>query len=164
MKILFILSFILTVSAPGGAQDKERDVVLDTGVKLHIKEILFSRILPTAYYDQAMASIPALYPDSEIVAARRFGRFGNNLASSYSMVCYKQSADVDEVTISGVVVSDRKAWLFDTKVNSSLFVDTLIRVLETVANLPSNHSLQSDPEPVDGPLSSAVRVHTFGLI
>jgi hypothetical protein len=145
MKTLLILSLILTLSAPGAAQDKGRDVVLDTGVKLHIEEILFSRILPTAFYDQAMASIPALYPESEIVAARRFGRFGNNLVSSYSMVCYKQSADVDEVTITGVVVSDGKAWSFDTKVNAPLFVDTLIRVLETVGNLPSNHSLQSDP-------------------
>ena len=27
-----------------------------------------------------------------------------------------------------------------------------------------NHSLQTDPEPVEGPLSSTVSVHTFGLI
>jgi hypothetical protein len=145
MKTLFILSLIFTISAPGGVQDKGRDVVLATGAKLHIKKILFSRILPTAYYDQAMASIPGVYPKSEIVAARRFGRFGNSPAASYSMVCYKQSADVDEVTISGVVVSDGKAWSFDTKVNSSLFIDTLIHVLEAVADLPSNPSLQSEP-------------------
>jgi hypothetical protein len=156
MKILLILSLILTICASGADHDKERDVVLDDGARLHIKEISFSRTLPTAYYDQAMASIPALYPKSEIVAARRLGRFDNNSAASYSMVCYKKSADIDEVIISGVIVRDRKAWSFDTKVDSSLFIDTLMRVLEALANfLPSNHSSRTHPTRSE-PLSLAL--------
>jgi len=108
-----------------------------TGVELHIKEIPFSRILPTAYYDQAIASIPAVYPGSEIVAKRRLGRFGPDLTASYSMVCYKESSEIDQVTISGVVIIDMKAWSFNALVESSLFADTLILVLETLAALPS---------------------------
>ena len=82
---------------------------LETGVELHIKEIPFSRILPIAYYDQAIASIPAVYPGSEIVAKRRFGRFGPDLTASYSMVCYKESSEIEQVTISGVITINGKA-------------------------------------------------------
>ena len=148
MKTFLIFSLIVAVSSPGTVQDKTKSVVLDTGARLEIKEILFSRILPTAYYDQAMASIPAIYPESVIVANRRFGRFGKTAAASYSMICYKKSADADEVTISGVVVRNGNAWSFDTKVNSSLFTDTLIQVLETIADLPSGQSLQPTAEQI----------------
>ncbi len=84
-----------------------------------------------------MASIPAVYPGSEIVAKRRFGRFGPDLTASYSMVCYKESSEIDQVTISGVVIIDMKAWSFDVLVEGPLFADTLILVLETLAALPS---------------------------
>jgi len=134
-----LLLCVLILAAPSvGAQESEvRQYPLETGVELHIKEIPFSRILPTAYYDQAMASIPAVYPSSEIVAKRRFGRFGSDLAASYSMVCYKESSQIDQVTISGVITRDGKAWSFDALVEGSLFADTLILVLETLAALPS---------------------------
>ena len=137
MKALLIL--ILTLAAPSvGAQESEvRKVPLATSVELQIKEIPFSRILPTAYYDQAMSSIPAVYPGSEIVAKRRFGRFGPDLTASYSMVCYKKSSQIDQVTISGVITINGKAWSFDALVEGSFFADTLILVLETLAALPS---------------------------
>jgi len=137
MKALLILILILAATSVGAQEGEVRKYPLETGVELHIKEIPFSRILPTAYYDQAMASIPAVYPSSEIVAKRRFGRFGSDLAASYSMVCYKESSQIDQVTISGVITIDGKAWSFDALVESSLFADTLILVLETLAALPS---------------------------
>ncbi len=58
------------------------------------------------------------------------------------MVSYKESNDLAEVTISGVVVNKNKAWSFDGKVDESSFVDTLVLVLETLAGLPYNNSLQ----------------------
>ncbi len=137
MKALLILILILAASSAGAQENEVRKVPLETGVELHIKEIPFSRILPTAYYDQAIASIPAVYPGSEIVAKRRFGRFGPDLTASYSMVCYKESSEIDQVSISGVVIIDMKAWSFNALVESSLFADTLILVLETLAALPS---------------------------
>jgi len=137
MKALLILILILAAPSVGAQESEVREFPLETGVELRIKEIPFSRILPTAYYDQAMASIPALYPGSEIVAKRRFGRFGTDLAASYSMVCYKESSQIDQVTISGVITIDGKAWSFDALVEGSLFADTLILVLETLAALPS---------------------------
>ncbi len=137
MKGLLILILILAAPSVGAQESEVRGFPLETGVELHIKEIPFSRILPTAYYDQAMASIPAVYPGSEMVAKRRFGRFGSDLTASYSMVCYKESSEIDRVTISGVVAINRKAWSFDALVEGSLFADTLILVLETLAALPS---------------------------
>ncbi len=109
---------------------------------MEIRKIQFSRILPTAYYDQALSSIPGLYPDSEIVAKRRYGHFGNNQSSAYSMVCYKESPAFHEITISGVVVSNRKAWRYEARVNANHFNETLILVLENISALSFNNLLQ----------------------
>ena len=137
LKALLILVLILAAPSVGAQENAVRKVPLETGVELHIKEIPFSRILPTAYYDQAMSSIPVVYPGSEIVARRRFGRFGPDVRASYSMVCYKESSEIDQVTMSGVVTINMKAWSFDALVEGSLFADSLILVLETLAALPS---------------------------
>ncbi len=137
MKALLIFVLVLAASSVGAQENEVQEVPLETGIELHIKEIPFSRILPTAYYDQAMASIPAVYPGSEIVAKRRFGRFGPDLTASYSMVCYRESSEIDQITISGVLTSKGKAWSFEALVEGSLFADTLILVLETLAALPS---------------------------
>ena len=119
---------------------------MENGHELHIKEILPSRILPHAFYDQAVASIPGVYPNSQIIAKRRIGYLGKNTPSPYSMVCYKESKDLEEVTISGVVTNKNKAWSFDAKVVESSFVDTLLLVLEIIADLPFNKSLQPTGE------------------
>jgi len=137
MRTVFILVLIFAASSVGAQENEVRKVPLETGVDLCIKEIPFSRILPTAYYDQAIASIPAVYPGSAIVARGRFGRLGPALTASYSLVCYKESPEIDQVTISGIVTINRKAWSFDALVEGSLFADTLILVLETLAALPS---------------------------
>jgi hypothetical protein len=137
MRVLLILVLVLAASSAGAQENEVQKVPLETGIELQIKEIPFSRILPTAYYDQAMASIPAVYPGSEIVAGRRFGRFGPDVTASYSLVCYKESSEIDQVTISGVLTSDGKAWSFDALVEGSLFTNTLILVLEALAALPS---------------------------
>ncbi len=137
MRALPIVVLDFAASSAGAQDNEDQKISLETGVELQIKEIPFSRILPTAYYDQAVASIPAVYPGSEIIAKRRFGRFGADVPVSYSMVCYKESSEIDQVTISGVLTSNGTAWSFDALVEGSLFADTLILVLETLAALPS---------------------------
>ena len=62
------------------------------------------------------------------------------------MVCYKESKDLEEVIIRGVVTSKNKARSFDAKVVESSFVDTLLLVLEVIAELPFNRSLQPTGE------------------
>jgi hypothetical protein len=144
MKTLFIFMtiFLLVFPYAGASEVKVKSLPLENGVELHIKEIAFSRILPHAYYDQAIASIPGVYPDSQIIAKRRLGYLGKNTPAVYSMVCYKKSKNLKEVTISGVVTSKNKAWSFDAGVDEFAFADTLIRVMEMIAEVPFNKSLQ----------------------
>jgi len=129
---------VLMVTFAGASEMKVKSVHLENGVELHIKQIQFSRILPHAYYDQAMSSISGVYPDSQIIAKRRLGYVCKNPPAVYSMVCYKRSKHQKEVTISGVVTGKNKAWSFDAGVDESAFADTLIRVMETIADVPFN--------------------------
>lgn len=85
MRTLFILSLIFLVSSVGASENSVKKVLLENGLELHIKEILSSRILPHAFYDQAMASIPGVYPKSQIIAKRRVGYLEKNTPSLYSM-------------------------------------------------------------------------------
>ena len=144
--IFFIIALIMTFASAWASEVKVKNVPLGTGVALHIKEIQFSRILPHAYYDQAISSIPGVYPDSQIIAKRRLGYLKKNPSAVYSMVCYKKSKIKKEVTISGVVTGKNKAWSFDTGVDEIAFADTLIRVMEIIADVPFNKSLQPAAE------------------
>jgi hypothetical protein len=146
LKTIFTLIIIFLVSSAGASEIKVKNVSLENGVELHIKEIQPSRILPYAYYDQALASIPGVYPDSQIIAKRRLGYLGKITPAVYSIVCYKKSKDLKEVKISGVVTSKNKAWSFDAGVDEFAFVDTLILVMEIIAEVPFNKSLQPTAE------------------
>jgi hypothetical protein len=137
-----LLGIVFVVPFTGASEIKTKTVALENGVELAIKDIGFSRILPHAYYDQALSSIPGVYPNSEIIAKRRLGYLGKNPPALYSLVCYKKSKDLSEITISGVVTSKNKAWSFDAGVDESAFNDTLILVMEIIAEVPFNPSLQ----------------------
>jgi hypothetical protein len=138
--------FLATFPSTGTSEMKVKNVPLENGVELNIKEIQFSRILPHAYYDQALASIPGVYPDSEIMAKRRLGYLGKTTPAVYSVVCYKKSKNQKVVTISGVVTSKNKAWFFDAAVDEFAFADTLILMMEIIAEVPFNKSLQPTAE------------------
>jgi hypothetical protein len=123
-----------------------RKVPLETGVELRIEEILDSRILPHAYYDQAMSSIPGVYPESKIIAKRRVFQLGKGDSASFnSIICYKKDSKKEGVTITGVSISNGKAWQFDTEIKEPLFPDTLISVIEELSKMPLNKSLQGTP-------------------
>lgn len=139
---MLILGVVLLVPLAQASDVRAKKVPLDNGVGLQIKQIQFSRILPHAYHDQAIASIPGVYPDSHIIAKRRLGYLGKNVTAVYSIVCYKKSKDLKEVTISGVVTSKNKAWSFDALADEAASVDTLILVMEIIARVPFDKSLQ----------------------
>ena len=146
MRTLLILICALLVPSAAASEVMSKTVPLENGAELQIKQIQFSRILPHAYYDQAISSIPGVYPDSQIIAKRRLGYLAKNPAAVYSMVCYKKSKDQTEVTVSGVVTGKNKAWLFDAGVDESEFADTLILVMEMIADVPFNKALQPAAE------------------
>lgn len=146
MRILFVLSLIALAVSAGASENNAKILLLENAQKLEIKEITFSRFLPHAFYDQALASIPGIYPDSVILAKRRVGTFGHNTSTLYSVVCYKDSKELDIVTIAGVITHESKAWSFDVKVIESSFVETLLLVVETIAKVPFYKSLQPAAE------------------
>jgi hypothetical protein len=145
MKILITLSLVFFVSSTGATENDTSKLPLDNGYILHITEISPSRVLPYAFYDQAMESIPSIYPNSVIVAERRIGSFAGNSHPLYSLIAYKKSMDLKNVTISGVVTGMDRAWSFNIKVTESSYANTLLLILEKIANLPYNQSLQKDP-------------------
>lgn len=65
------------------------------------------------------------------------------------MVRYKESKVLDIVTITGVTTHERKTWSFGIKVLESSFVDTLLLVVEGLAEAAFNKSLQLASEPGD---------------
>ena len=142
MKYVITVMLFLFISAAGASDDAVKNVYLDTGIGLTIKQIEPSRILPHAYYDQAMASIASVYLNSEILAKRRIGYLNSERSILYSMVCYKQRKNFEEVTIGGVVVHKHKSWSFNAEVAEEMFADKLLLVLEVLAKLPSSQSLQ----------------------
>lgn len=132
MRLLIILLFSISASAT------DNEIRLENNSKLIIKQIQPSRILPHAYHDQAISSIPGVYPNSEIITTRRLGYLGREKALLYSLVCYKEFKDIHIITISGVLVHKNQAWSFDIKANESEFIDTLMLVYEQLSKLPFN--------------------------
>jgi hypothetical protein len=143
IKILIIVGSVvihnLAFAEPGDA----RKIALEDGLELRIEEILDSRILPHAYYDQAISSIPGIYPESKIIAKRRLFWLGKgDSASTNSIICYKKDSKKEKVTISGVSTSKGKAWHFETETKESLFAETLISVIEALSKIPYDKSLR----------------------
>ena len=133
-----LLIFIIYVSgAKVFASDHIHKLSIDDENVLTITEIAGSRLLPHGFYDQAIASIPALYPEHEFFAKRRFAYIGN---VAYSIVCYKKDKEDINVVISGTAALNTDAWSFQTEVPEALFGDMLIIVLETISKIPDNLS------------------------
>ena len=127
-RLLFGLLLFLSAAVQAG------EIRLDDGGTLTVTETSYNRYLPHSFYDQAMASLPRLYPDYELLAGRRFGRVG---AVTYSLVCYRESPSSDKVVIQAVAVHDERAWNIETLTDKTSYPGALLRVLERINGLPS---------------------------
>jgi len=145
-----LLSLLFLGAQPAIASDDNQTITADEGVVITVKKLGSARYLPHAFYDQAVSSIPKLYPEHEYLARRRNGRFGKVL---YSVVCYKQSRHTHKVSISGTAVLADDAWSFETHVPESSFGDKLLIVLEAIEKLPSNEALR----PTNGNMNERTR-------
>jgi len=118
------------------------DIPLESGSILRISDAEVSRVLPHAFYDQAMASLPQLYPKHVLLAARRSGRLGD---VRYALVCYKETPASERVIIQAMAVHEGQAWSLEA-IASVLYENTLIEVLEQIARLPSTAGAPRTPE------------------
>jgi hypothetical protein len=134
MKLKLILVLLLVLQCANAGELAR--ITLDGGITLNVSKFISNRSLPHAFYDQAMSSIPLLYPDYMIYAKRRQGKLGK---LDYSLICYKQTRKSAQVTISGAAVSGTDAWSFETTVPESSFGDALLRVIEAITKLPAGN-------------------------
>ena len=125
------------------ASDDTYKVKVEEEIVLSIKKFRSNRTLPHAFYDQAVSSIPKLYPEHVFFAKRRYGRLGK---MQYSIVCYKETEKTSKVLVIGTAVLEKDAWSFDTHVDETTFGDKLLIVLEAIEKLPSNKALQPTAE------------------
>jgi len=112
------------------------EVGLDTGGTLTIEPIAANRMLPQAFFDQALASLPQLFPEHVLLASRRAGVLGD---VSYALVCYKEAPTSERVVIQAVEVHGDQAWTLETDAPAT-YGDTLMQVLEQVARLPAGQN------------------------
>ena len=96
------------------------------------KPIAANRSLPSAYVDQALQSLPQLYPAHVLLAHRRHSETG---PVSYSLIVYGKDDAVDEVTIEGVAVHEQRAWEFRATCPLSGAMDGVLTTIERVGAL-----------------------------
>ena len=76
MKLKLILVLLLVLQCANAGELAR--ITLDGGITLNVSKFISNRSLPHAFYDQAMSSIPLLYPDYMIYAKRRQGKLGTD--------------------------------------------------------------------------------------
>ncbi len=130
-----LLAFLLG-SHPATARADE--ITLESGARLRITEIEYSRILPQSFYDQALSSLPHLFPKHTMLAARRSGNLGK---VNYALVCYRDTPSSQRVAIQAVATYEGRAWRLETT-SASSYADTLLQVLEQISKLPSYKAAQ----------------------
>ena len=117
------------------------DISLTSGGTLTITNTAYSRALPHAFYDQAMSSLPHLYPRHELLASRRAGALGEVI---YALVCYKETPSSEHAVIQAVAVFKDRAWSLHA-ISPTAYGDTLMEVLEYIGKLPSYPGVHRTP-------------------
>lgn len=145
MKALVTVCFVVIGTLAGASETDTEKFELDNGYILYVTETTYSRNMPYVFYDQAINSIPGIYPNSTIVAERRLGIIGGNSDVLYSLVGYKERKNNKEVTISGIATNKDRAWSFTIMAADTSLTQTLLLVLENLSNLPHNKHLQANP-------------------
>ncbi len=108
------------------------EIELDGGGTLIVSDTAFSRILPHAFHDQAIASLPHLFPEHVLLTSRRSGVLGEVV---YALICFRESPVSDRVVIQAVAVHRDRAWRLETEAPPR-YGDTLLQVLEQIGKLP----------------------------
>ena len=89
-----------------------------------------SRILPHAYVDQALDTLPHMYPHLIILLERRASYIGS---IAYSLLVYKKDLNARMTNLEGSAVHYPDAWIF--KAESENAMDCLVTTLEGLVKL-----------------------------
>lgn len=118
------------------------EIQLDNGGTVTVSNAQYSRSLPHAFYDQALASLSHLFPAHVLLAGRRSDVLGE---VAYSLVCYRETPSSDRVIVQGVAVHSDRAWNIKAYTPVSSYEITLGQVLEQIEKLPTNAGVQQIP-------------------
>ncbi len=129
------------LALPVGETGQMEKTLLRNGTELTVWESPYHRGVPHSYYDQTMESIKHLYPENNVLVARRFAALGQAV---YSLVCYKQTEGASEVIVGGILAAGRMSWHFSGEVPTEGFRESLILILEAISKLPSNKAMEPD--------------------
>lgn len=127
---LVVGGLMIAISMTDAPAADSRIIQLDNDQSLSVESISYSRILPYAFYDQAMASLPALYPGIEILVQRRLGQLGSEPIRLYALIGYREKRSSDDITLQGVVTQEDQAWAFNLKTTRASLEQTLVLVVE----------------------------------
>ena len=144
MKVLSLALLIAAFSIANVSGSDIEKLELKNGNAFVVVETEYSRNMPWAYYDQAIESIPLIYPDAVIVIGERLGKTDENNEVLYSLVGYKENNDSRYVVISGIATYRDRAWTFETRVEEIMFAQSVHLVLQQLSQLPHIKRMQTD--------------------
>ena len=127
---LVICGLTITMVSTCAQAGESRLFQLENEQSLRVESTPYSRVLPYAFFDQAMASLPQLYPEVEIRVQRRLGRLGNDPVRLYALIGYRENPASEEIVLRGILTQTDRAWTFDLKTTHANFDQTLLLVLE----------------------------------
>jgi hypothetical protein len=117
------------------------DANLPSGGDLAIKEIRYNKGLPHAFFDQAMNSLPHLYPDHELLLGVRTAVLGE---VEYALICLRETPSSHHVVIEAVAALKGRAWRYK-EITPASCEEALAKILGHIGNLPSVHAVQTTP-------------------
>jgi hypothetical protein len=127
----------LLIGAPlllGAVACAASEIQLESGATLDVTDTEYSRILPHAFYDQAIESLPHLFPSHVLLAGRRTGVLREVV---YALIFYQETPSSKRVVIQAVAVHKNRAWSLNA-ILPTLYRDTLMQVIEQIGKLPTN--------------------------
>ncbi len=130
INVLLIFVSVLNVSAEVG---KTTVHILDNQIELRVEEILPSRAIPWMYYDQAIESIPAIYPESKIISKIKHETSKFNSALNYSLVSFVKSEKTKYVIVGGNFRIKDRAWSYSANVPIKGYDETMRLILAAIS-------------------------------
>jgi hypothetical protein len=118
------------------------EIKLEDGNRLTVSQTESSRILPHTFYDQAISSLPHLFPTHVLLAGRRSGVLGD---VEYALVCFKETPASEQAVFRGIAVQGDRAWHFEATAPASAFGVTLMQILEQIEKLSSGPGARPTP-------------------
>jgi len=110
---------------------------IDASTRVTFTPVVPVRTTPWLYFDQGIASVPAMYPNGKILTGHRLETIKRgNKSLLYSLIVYVETADDQIADASGQLLSAGRAWYFAAELPVDRHVeltDQLIHLLEEVA-------------------------------